>query len=287
MKSKLILRHLTPEDLAFADSLRELAGWNQTLDDWRGLLELSPEGCFLAEWDGAPAGTITTICYAQELAWIGMLLVHPDFRGRGIGRALLGRSVEYLRGREVGCMKLDATPQGKLLYDRFGFREEWSLTRWQITVADEVGHSRSVAQVSKPAVYGESDADFVEQLDAKAFGVSRQFLLQRLRRGSRRALVHRKEGNDGYGILREGSLARYLGPVAALPQCGASLVKALLGQSNGLIYWDIPDPNVQAVALAKDLGFTPQRRLMRMFLGTNQSGGNPSCYFGIADPALG
>src|SRR5207249_1685387 len=136
MKSKLILRHLRPEDLAFADSLRELAGWNQTLDDWRGLLELSPEGCFLAEWDGAPAGTITTICYGQELAWIGMLLVHPDFRGRGIGRALLARCVEHLKAAGIRAIKLDATPDGKMLYEQFGFREEGSIMRCEIRHAD-------------------------------------------------------------------------------------------------------------------------------------------------------
>src|SRR6266581_1863470 len=88
---EISLRLLGPTDLAFADSLRELAGWNQTIDDWQTFLVLSPEGCFVAEWNGSPAGTATTVCYGKELAWIGMLLVHPAFRRRGIGRALLAR----------------------------------------------------------------------------------------------------------------------------------------------------------------------------------------------------
>src|SRR5437016_1608350 len=140
MKSEITLRQMTPADLTFADSLRALAGWNQTLDDWKRLLALSvidlslPDseaGCFIAEWQGASAGTATTICYGNELAWIGMVLVHPDFRARGIGRALLNRCLEYLQHRGIRCIKLDATSQGKLLYDQLGFHEEWSLTRWE------------------------------------------------------------------------------------------------------------------------------------------------------------
>ena len=125
------IRPMARSDLAFADSLRALVGWNQTLNDWKRFLDLSPQGCFIAEWNGTCAGTATTLCYGGDLAWIGMVLVHPDFRGRGIGRALLNHCVAYLRGRGIRCIKLDATPQGKLLYDRLGFQEEWPLTRWE------------------------------------------------------------------------------------------------------------------------------------------------------------
>jgi len=112
-QSPLSLRLLRHKDLAFADSLRALVGWNQTFDDWERFLALEPDGCFLAECNGAPAGTATTLVYGPDLAWIGMALVHPDYRRRGIGRALLERCLEHLRVREVRCVKLDATPLGK------------------------------------------------------------------------------------------------------------------------------------------------------------------------------
>src|SRR3954447_4671037 len=140
MRTEIHLRRMSESDILFADSLRASAQWNQTKRDWSRLLALSTRslgdvskesGCFVAEWNGTPVGTATTICYGKALAWIGMLLVDPEFRGRGIGSALLNACLKYLHGRGIGCIKLDATPQGKLLYERLGFRAEWSLTRWE------------------------------------------------------------------------------------------------------------------------------------------------------------
>src|SRR5580658_3995749 len=105
MKAPLRVRAMRQSDLAFADSLRALAGWNQTMADWQRFLTMQPEGCFLAEWDGAQAGTATTVVYGSDLAWIGMVLVHPEFRRRGIGRALLLKCIEHLRARRVRCIK--------------------------------------------------------------------------------------------------------------------------------------------------------------------------------------
>src|SRR5256885_742127 len=90
MSSPLRVRVITEGDLPFAENVCSLAGWNQTPGDWRRFLAMEPAGCFVAEWDGLPAGTATTITYGFDLAWIGMVLVHPDYRRRGIGNALLG-----------------------------------------------------------------------------------------------------------------------------------------------------------------------------------------------------
>ncbi|MEM7011507.1 MAG: GNAT family N-acetyltransferase, partial [Verrucomicrobiota bacterium] len=96
MPSQLLIRKMTETDLAFADSVRAAAGWNQTLEDWRRILRFEPDGCFLAEFDRRPAGTATTICYGDVLGWIGMILVHPEFRRRGIATSLMERSIEHL-----------------------------------------------------------------------------------------------------------------------------------------------------------------------------------------------
>ncbi len=80
----LQIRTLTLSDVPFAMRLVEIVGWNQLPADWHRLIRIAPQGCFLAEWDGQPAATATAVAYGTDCAWVGMVLVHPDFRRRGI-----------------------------------------------------------------------------------------------------------------------------------------------------------------------------------------------------------
>jgi len=286
MKSELSLRAMTASDMPFADQLRALAGWNQTIQHWNQLLALAPSGCFVAEWNGSPAGTATTICYGADLGWIGMLLVHPEFRSRGIGRALLAHCLEHLRGRGIRCIKLDATRQGKLLYDQLGFQEEWPLTRWKMPGLQAC----TSAKCEEVRPCRSSDIGLVERLDGEAFGVARPALLQSLLRAGRQAFIYEtNEGLTGFGMIREGAHAHHLGPVIAeTPRTAALLAEALLATAGGKpIYWDIPDVNSDAAILAKSLGFVAERHWMRMYLGPNTSPGSARRYFAIADPSLG
>jgi ribosomal protein S18 acetylase RimI-like enzyme len=285
--SALRLRRLTVTDLAFADAIRALVGWNQTLADWERFLATEPHGCFLAEWNGTPAGTATTIRYGHDLAWLGMVIVHPDFRQRGIGRALLERCISHLRDLGVRCIKLDATPAGKLVYDRLGFRSEWTLRRW-------VGIPTTLQSTPPPPPlrpWQTTDATAVEPLDIAAFGVSRRPLLAALARQSITALVlEPKPGSiAGFGFARAGSQALYIGPVVAnSAEGGLALVEALITQNRGkMVYWDIPDPNEAAVSLAQRYGLTVQRPLVRMFLGETATAGGPRRQFGIGGPEVG
>ncbi|WP_240419425.1 GNAT family N-acetyltransferase [Paenibacillus periandrae] len=88
-------------------------------------------GCFLAEINGRAAGTATAIRYGTKLGWIGKVLVHPDLRRYGIGKAILKRTIAYLQGLGVTCIKLGATPMGKTVYVPLGFAEEYELERYQ------------------------------------------------------------------------------------------------------------------------------------------------------------
>ena len=287
MSSPLRLRVMTPSDLPFADSIRALAGWNQTLDDWQRFLAQEPDGCFVAEWNGSPAGTATTTVYGFELAWIGMVLVHPDYRRRGIGRALLEGCLAYLHRRSVRCIKLDATPLGKRVYDSLGFKDEWTLTRW----THAAYHPPPAAPVPAIRLWQEADGRLIEGLDAAAFGVSRQGLVETLARQSRCALVLESEPGRiaGYGLLRSGAQAAYLGPVvAATADAGICLVEGLLAHSDGTsVYWDVPDLNRAAGVWAQAHGFSEQRSLTRMVLGVNAATGDPRKQFALTGPETG
>lgn len=285
------IRPMTAGDLAPADRLREQARWNQTQADWRRIWSYEPEGCFVAVFEGRIVGTATTTRYGQIVAWIGMVLVDEAYRCRGIGRALLQRCLAALS--TIRAVQLDATPLGQPLYEKLGFRTLWVLHRWELNRA-EAEPAREMSASGEPIrcrEWREADLDRMVELDRKAFGAARAVMLQRLARESRATIVAAPMNGfvSGVGMLRNGSRADYLGPVAADSAAAAeSIVLRLIGKSDaGAIYWDIPEANTAAVGMAQRLGFKQQRPLVRMAFGTHAITGNVGTYIGIADPALG
>ena len=145
--------------------LTEQAQWNQTERDWRRLLQSPPKGCFGAFLDGRLIGTVTTVAYGTELAWIGMMLVDPDYRRRGLGTRLMQAVLEHLQRIGAASIKLDATPAGRPLYESMGFRPEGLVERWE-GMGKATGKNKWPAwdERFRPALYG---------FDRLAFGADR------------------------------------------------------------------------------------------------------------------
>ena len=274
--NRIRIRLLTPEDLEFAGRLRAIAGWNQTDADWRRLMGLRPDGCFLLESDGRPAGTATTTGYGPDLAWIGMVLVHPDFRRRGLATALIRHCLRCLFDTGVRRVKLDATPAGETVYGRMGFRSQWRLRRWYRDSPVDL-------PVPTAGVFSGFFSPAMLRWDRRVFGADRAALLQALAAGARAVAIEDHFGmapelsptgermspplRGGYAMLRGGAVASYLGPVIAGDEpTGRRLIRRVLRDSpppDGLI-WDIPEGHAAAEWLAEELGLRPQRPLVRM-----------------------
>lgn len=96
-----------------------------------GLRDHPNQVLLVAERDGALVGNLDFhINPRKRLAHGGVfgMSVHPDWRGRGIGRALLGRFVDWVETNpaieKVGLMVLANNEGAIRLYERFGFTRE-------------------------------------------------------------------------------------------------------------------------------------------------------------------
>ena len=276
----VVVRVMREDDLPYADKLRAVAGWNQMPADWLRILRYQPDGCFVATIGGAIVGTATTTSYPHDvpssepvpLAWIGMMLVHQDHRRKGIASALMQRAVEYLNATGVECIKLDATPVGEPVYARLGFQQEWRFNRWQKPSDD-----------SPATVHPSSPATLSGELDLAAFGVARGHWLKMLAEDS--AVIVR---DRGFGMLRSGRVATYLGPITADgPDTAAGIVDTLLNNVHGPVVWDIPSPNTAGEELARARGFEPVRDLTRMWTGQRLIAPELKYQFGLSDPGTG
>jgi GNAT superfamily N-acetyltransferase len=254
--------------------LCRIAGWNQIRADWERLLELNPTGCYAAESEGRIIGTVTSTHFGKSLAWIGMMLVHPDFRRRGIASQFIQSCLKHLEQAGIPCARLDATPTGARVYEKLGFVPEWEIRRWQREPrSDDL----------QPAVNLSSLTSDHLTLDYLAFGADRTELLNRLRSDS-----HLVRAKAAYGMLRSGHLADYLGPVvAASVDQAAFVIEQLCEVTNRKIFWDVPVPNAAAVSLARSLGFKPCRDLLRMRKGDCANPADVQLQFAIAGPSTG
>lgn len=275
------IRLMTGTDIPEAVRLKEIARWNQTAVDWERLLSASPEGCFVAEHDGRVIGTSTTIVYENRFAWIGMLLVEPQYRGNGIGTALLERAIGYLDSRKIGSMKLDATPQGKILYRKLGFVSEYEVERWMLKRGPD-GKAVKQAPVA---------IDDVLRLDREIFGADRSGLLRSISdQAPDLTLIARQEDDvTGYLFGRRGSLADHLGPwMAKSEDAAATLLDEFLRRSDReLLFVDCMVENPWALPLVQARGFEFSRPLTRMFRGRNEYPGQPELLCAILGPEFG
>ncbi len=262
-----VIRALTFDDLGEALRLSTTAGWNQQVDDWRMLLQLAPAGAFAAAVDDSVVGTAIGIDYGG-FAWIAMMLVAPAFRGRGIGRRLLEAAIDAVP-RHV-CIRLDATPLGRSLYQQYGFEDEATLSRH---VSD--GSSRRVAPIPEPVVGSRrvrpltlSDLELVIERDIETFGGARGPVLDWAFHGAP-AYAYVVQADNGiihYCLGRPGRLFDQIGPVVAGHEDVAdALVNAALASAGDRpVIIDAFDAQAGFSAAMRRRGFVIQRPLIRM-----------------------
>jgi GNAT superfamily N-acetyltransferase len=242
------VRLLMKDDIPRVMELNRAAGWNQTEADWQRVLDLEPEGCFVLETEERIAATTTAVRYGTELAWIGMVLTLPEFRGRGYARRLMTAAIDYLESHRVDWIKLDATDMGRPLYTQLGFQDECPVERWWLDSAPLIAPPPVSPYTAQP------------DLDRQAFGADRTRLLTHLSPGTAASIA------DGFAMGRPGANATYFGPCVTSSQRTAEdlLCWFLSHHAGHPIFWDLFPRNEGALILARHYGFERKRKLVRM-----------------------
>jgi GNAT superfamily N-acetyltransferase len=281
---ELIFKTFEEADIPFGMELKNIAKWNQTEADWKRFLLYEPDGCFIAVYNGESAGTVTTINYEKRFGWIGMVLVHPQNRRKGIGTALLRKAIDYLKSISVETIKLDATPEGKMVYLRLGFKEEYNLDRIQgigaVTDCDEL-----------PPI-GINDLQDVISFDTGVFGAKRGKVIENLLRENpdKNFIAKNHKGHvEGYIMARKGLNAYQIGPwvstsASVAEELFALMLKRLSGEK---IFLDVPHVNENGLKIIEKHRFTIQRGFTRMFLGSNAYPGESSLVYATSGAEKG
>jgi len=289
---KSLFRLLTLTDVLGAQRLRELAKWNQTDNDWKNLIAFEPRGCFAAEMDGKVVGTATCTRFTPDtgsgsFGWVGMVLVDPDYRRHGIGSTLLKQCIAYLKECGVETVKLDATPMGKLVYEKLGFVEEYNLERWE-------GKPAKLAVPSGVRIEAitESNLKQLASYDRPVFGALRENVLNAwVRQWPENAIAARDAGGAlaGYALARRGTNFHQIGPVIGdTREVREALLIELCNRLQGhAVIVDGVTENADTKPILERLGLKHQRPFLRMAFGKNSSPGVREKTLAICCPELG
>ncbi|VXC24054.1 conserved hypothetical protein [Bacillus sp. 349Y] len=221
--------------------------------------------------------------YGDELAALGVVIVNPAYKGRGLGRELV-ESVLASKGER--SILLVATKEGKPLYEKMGFKETGMITKYIASPfhPEQMQHELFLA----PMTY--KDIEEVAKLDAQAFRGDRIEMLRARYERSISSLVLRDSLGKmiGYGMCVQGSVHRVAGPVVAPTAYeAAGILQELLRMGEGSVRLDTPTENEAFHSYLEGFGFVEDSRSPIMVQGEDDLHGRNGMLFTLASQALG
>jgi N-acetylglutamate synthase-like GNAT family acetyltransferase len=257
------IREMNLKDAERLFELSGLVGWNQTLEDCRFLVEAEWCKMICVEEDGEVIGTAGAPVY-DDMGFINMVIVHPDYRKRGIATAMIRHLLDTM---DVKTFRLHATPAGSFVYSKIGFETTRTMSYF---VAAEPRFPKSEVAVV-PATM--ADLDAIAALDLKNSGMNRKKLLaDNLNRFGKFALKIEKDKELlGFSLGRRGRKQRQIAAVEtvdgdwekafALIGAAAPMEKEL---PSNIIFFDA---DKAAIKQAEQCGMERVRELIEMEYG--------------------
>lgn len=247
MKNNYLIKTMTRDQLDMAVDWAAQEGWNPGLYDADSFYTTDPDGFFMGFLDDKPIACVSAVAYNQDFGFVGFYIVKPKYRGHGYGYKIWQHAINYLTTQNIG---LDGVIEQQENYKKSGFKLAYSNIRHE-------GKSTKIKSISKNIVKL-NKINFQELLsyDDQFFPVSRpQFLKPWIKQPESTVLGYIKQDKlAGYGMIRKCRQGYKIGPLFADSKIIAKKLLAALINSldkNQPFYLDVPEPNQQAVALAK------------------------------------
>jgi hypothetical protein len=258
------IRTLERADLSTVLDWADAEGWNPGLHDADAFLAADPAGFLGLDLDGELAVTLSLVRYDAAFAFMGFYICRPELRGRGLGLALFEVALER---RSSATLGLDGVIEQEPNYARDGFA----------TAHHSVRYGGRPAITASPGdgvrVLGADDvAALVEfEREQQVFPAPRPAFLERwiTAPGTTAVAIGDSGRIDGYGVVRACREGRKIGPLFCADRATAErLLAVLVAHVDDVpVFLDVPVPNRDGSALARDLGLEPVFETTRMSRG--------------------
>lgn len=259
---RITVRNMTPKEVSLAIEWAAAEGWNPGLHDAECFYAADPQGFFLAELDGRPAGCLSAVAYDERFGFAGFYIVPPPFRGRGIGHELVRTASAYAGSRSMGN---DAVVAQQETYRQLGFRLAYRNIRYRGLASLQTANAPGIIDLEE-IPFGDLVA-----YDRAMFPAERPvFLRHWINQPEGAALGCEDNGKlAGYGVIRKCRQGYKIGPLFADHEdIAEKLFRAFTGRIPGEEFFlDIPEPNPAAGSLVRRHAMQSVFETARMYSG--------------------
>lgn len=201
-------REMLVADLRAAHALSQAEQWPHRLNDWGAAAALG-EG-LVVERGGQLAGTGMRWRWGGEHATVGLVIVHKDCRGQGLGKQLMQQLLAPLGQRSV---LLHAAAAGLPLYQKLGFRALGEISQHQGEVLACPGVELPPGMQLGSAI--PADLEALVALDARGAGMPRRAAMEQLLKLGEAVVLRQGDQPVGFAVRRPFGRGLVVGPVAA------------------------------------------------------------------------
>jgi predicted N-acetyltransferase YhbS len=281
--SELELMPLKESDVKGLIELSASVGWDYDADEIGTVLSTGTIfGHKTAE--GKIVSSAAIIPYASKVASIGMVIVHQEYRGKGLAKGVTQTCIDTTAIDTT--IMLIATEEGKPLYEGMGFQ---SVDRVDKFLCESFQPTSNNCEATIEN-FTPLDLNDIIRLDHSAFGDNRsRFLVNRINQ-SEKCLVARNGKGDaiGYGMSISGPINRIIGPIVAPDaQIAACLVNQIAARDRVRLRIDVPSGNESFTLFLKKSGFHQVSQPPIMVLNSTQMPTRNRTLFGIAAQIFG
>jgi len=256
-----VIRSITREALDIPLNWAAKEGWNPGLSDADAFYAVDPNGFYMGFLDGVPISSVSVVSYGSAFGFLGLYIVRPDYRGKGYGWKLWQEALRHLPTQNIG---LDGVVEAQEKYKKSGFRLAYRNIRYEGKgsgehVTDQ--HVVSLKQLPHEPLFAYDQAVFLYP--------RKEFLVRWVSQPEHKAIAYTDgESVRGYGVIRPCRTGYKIGPLFADNADIARILFDHLLQFAGPespVYFDVPEVNKAAVALAESHCMKPMFETARMY----------------------
>lgn len=266
-KPELSIRKMQREELNTLVDWAADEGWNPGLSDADIFWATDPGSFIAAELSGQLIGGGSIASYGGQYGFMGFFIIHPDFRGRGLGRQLWNERLRRLIGRleKPVSIGMDGVFDMQAFYAKGGFEFAVRDLRFE-------GWGESYPTADDVVDINDIPFEMLDRYDRQHFPAARRSFLKLWidQPGVIAKAVMQDQQLSGYAVMRPCQTGFKIGPLFAADATTADkLFRALVTHiPDQPVFIDVPENNPAALALTRQYKMTEVFGCAKMYYGS-------------------